>query len=233
MHVDEKLKRLVEIYRIYDETVASLPAACAEGCAHCCSRNVTLTTLEAWRMVAALDRQRLEGLYQRLEAARGLDRFRPRITINHLAELCRADADPPEDDCDPAWTPCPVLTDHRCPVYDLRPFACRGMVSAVICRPDGAAAMDGFRITVNTVFQQVIEHLDVPGATGNLVDVLLHFRDAEVRSVYRSRMIQPRALGLPANRPVKMLMIPPEDRQRLQPVVARIRDALGGEGGRR
>ncbi len=222
MHIDAKLELLKAIYRLYDDAVAPLPAACQKGCAHCCTRNVTLTTLEACRIVAGLERQALGRLYQRLGPAARLDRFRPQITVNHLAELAMGDTDPPEEDCDPAWTPCPLLADDLCPLYDLRPFACRAMASAAVCRPDGWAAMDDYRITLNTVFQQVIEHLDVPGATGNLIDVLFLFNDPQACSVYRSQMLQPGASGLPANRPVKMLMIAPEHQPRLGPVVARL-----------
>ena len=222
MNIDAKRELLEAIYRLYDDTVAPLPAACQKGCAHCCTRNVTLTTLEAYRMVAGLNREALERLYQNLGPAAGRDRFRPQITVNHLAELAMGDAEPPEEECDPAWTPCPLLAGELCPLYDLRPFACRSMASSTVCRPGGWAAMDDYRITVNTVFQQVIEHLDVPGATGNLIDVLFLFNDPQACSVYRSQMLQPGASGLPANRPVKMLMILPEHQVQLRPVVARL-----------
>ena len=222
MSIDTKLKRLDAIYRLFDDTVERLPAACQKGCAHCCTRNVTLTTLEAYRMVDRLDGEGLQQLYRRLGRAVDRDRFRPLITVNHLAEMVMTDAEPPGEACDPAWTPCPLLVDDLCPIYDLRPFACRCMTSTVVCRAGGHAAMEDYRITVNTVFQQVIEHLDVPGATGNLIDVLSLFKDPQGCSIYRSQMIQPKAAGLPANRPVKMLMIPPEHRERLRPVVARL-----------
>lgn len=228
MHIDAKLDRLEALYRLYDETVAPLPAACAPGCAHCCTRNVVVTTMEGWRLVDRLDAGALEEVYRRLRRAAGRERFRPLITVNALAEMAMTDEEPPDEACDPAWSPCPLLTGDLCPAYDLRPFACRCMFSTVVCRPGGFAAQDDYLITVNTVFQQVIEHLDVPGATGNLVDVLQYLHGAEQRSLYRTGMIHPEAVGLPANRPAKMLMIPPEHRERLQPVVERMRELLGG-----
>jgi len=228
MDTDTKLDRLDSLYRLYDETVARLPAACAPGCAHCCTRNVIVTTLEGWRLVDRLDAGSLERLHHRLEGAAERPRFRPRITVNRLAELAMTDEEPPEEACDPAWSPCPLLADDLCPVYDLRPFACRCMFSTVVCGPGGYAAQDDYLITANTVFQPVIEHLDVPGGTGNLVDVLQYLRGAEQCSLYRTGMIRPEAAGLPANRPVRMLMLPPEHRERLQPVVGRIQKLLGG-----
>lgn len=228
MHIDAKIETIESLYRLYDETVAPLPAACTRGCAHCCTRNVAVTSLEGYRMIERLDAGGVERLYRRLEGAAGRDRFRPQITVNGLAELAMTDQEPPEEACDPAWTPCALLADDLCPVYDLRPFACRCMFSTVVCRPGGYARMDDYLITVNTVFQQVIEHLDVPGVTGNLVDVLGYLRKVEHRSLYRTGMIRPEAAGLPANRPVKMLMIPPAHRQRIGPVVEKVQAMLGG-----
>ena len=228
MNIDAKLKILDDLYRLYDETVAPVPIACQKGCAHCCTRNVTVTTLEGWRLVDALGAKALSRLTRRLAGAARRDRFRPQVTINALAELAAADQDPPDEVCDPAWTPCALLEDALCPVYHLRPFACRCMVSTAVCSAGGFAAMDDYLVTLNTVFQQVIEHLDVPGMTGNLVDVLAFFNHLENRSIYRAGMIRPQAVGLPANRPLKMLMIPPEHRSRLQPVVTRIQALMAG-----
>jgi Fe-S-cluster containining protein len=228
MDISRKTKILEDLYRLYDETVAAEAVACEKGCPHCCTRNVAVTTLEGFRLVDALGAEAIETLYARLSRAAGRQRFRPRITINHLAEISMTDADPPEEACDPAWTPCELLEGDLCTEYDLRPFACRCMASSLVCSPGGFADMSDFLVTVNTVFQQVIEHLDVPGATGNLADVLAVFREVENRSLYRTGMLRPEAAGLPANRHLKMLMIPPEHRQRLAPVVARIQELMGG-----
>ena len=228
MDISKKLDILDKLFRLYDSAIADAHVACEKGCAHCCTRNVTVTTIEGCRLVDTLSAEALEALFGRLAGAAGKARFRPLITINTLAELSMADKDPPDEACDPAWTPCALLEDDLCTVYDIRPFACRCMASSAVCTADGFADMDEYLVSVNTVFQQVIEHLDVPGATGNLVDVLAFLKDVENRSIYRTGMMRPDALGMPANRHLKMLMIPPEHRQRLQPVVASIQDILAG-----
>lgn len=228
MDIRRKLDILEDLYSLYDATVAGEPQACEKGCAHCCTRNVTVTTLEGYRLMDALSAEALETLFGRLSTTAAKDRFLPLITINALAELSMADAEPPEERCDPAWTPCALLEDDLCTIYDIRPFACRCMASTTVCSKGGFADMSEFLVSVNTVFQQVIEHLDVPGATGNLTDVLGFLKDVESRSIYRACMIRPEALGMPANRHVKMLMIPPQHRERLQPVVAKIQALLAG-----
>ena len=226
MDISKKLDILDNLFRLYDSAIADETLACEKGCAHCCTRNVTVTTLEGYRLVDTLSARALEALYGRLESVSGKARFRPLITINALAELSMTGEDPPEEACDPAWTPCALLEGDLCTVYDIRPFACRCMVSSAVCAAGGFADMADYLVSVNTVFQQIIEHLDVPGATGNLLDVLAFLKDVENRSIYRAGMMRPDGLGMPFNRHLKMLMIPPEHRARLQPVVARIQEML-------
>ncbi|MFH1985660.1 MAG: hypothetical protein ABIL58_27825 [Pseudomonadota bacterium] len=228
MDIGKKLGILDALYRRYDEAVSGVAQACEKGCSHCCTRNVTVTTLEGYRLVDRLKAESLETLFGCLSKTCAENRFRPLITINRLAELSLADEDPPEEVCDPAWTPCALLEDNLCTIYSIRPFACRCMTSTAVCAAGGFADMPDFLVSVNTVFQQIIEHLDVPGATGNLADVLTFLKDVENRSIYRTGMIRPDALAMPANRHLKMLMIPPQHRDRLQPVVSKIQKMLAG-----
>lgn len=228
MDIQKKIGILEDLYRLYDDTVAAEAVACQKGCAHCCTRNVTATTLEGYRLVDRLPAETLNGLFGRLSNSAGQARFRPLVTINAMAEMTARGEDPPEEVCDPAWTPCPLLEGDLCTVYGLRAFSCRCMVSAAVCAGGGYADMSDFFITVNTVFQQVVEHLDVPGITGNLLDILAMFEEVENRSLYRTGMLQPAATGLPVNRHLKMLMIPPEHRERLQPVMAQMQQLLSG-----
>jgi hypothetical protein len=87
------------------------------------------------------------------------------------------------------------------------------------CRRKGQASLDEFQLTLNHLFLQVIEHLDCPGWTGNLTDILLH--------LHRSRQApadspQKEAFPLAANQPARVLMIPPDQRQTAGPIVAKL-----------
>ncbi|MBW1709950.1 MAG: hypothetical protein JRJ73_08730, partial [Deltaproteobacteria bacterium] len=50
MDLNLKIAVLDQICRIYDEFVAKLDIACEKYCADCCTRNVTMTTLEGYLM---------------------------------------------------------------------------------------------------------------------------------------------------------------------------------------
>ena len=45
MALEKKLGALNRVYKIYDDFSAALDLACKPKCAHCCTTNVTMTTL--------------------------------------------------------------------------------------------------------------------------------------------------------------------------------------------
>ncbi len=51
MDLSIRLKILDQLYVIYDEYVGNLDVACRKNCAHCCTCNVILTTLEGYKIV--------------------------------------------------------------------------------------------------------------------------------------------------------------------------------------
>jgi hypothetical protein len=155
-------------------------------------------------------------------------RFRPRTGINAIAALVLGGEDPPEEGADPAAGPCPLLRGHCCPIYPLRPFACRCMVSTRSCEVVGYATIDDFLVTVNTVFQQTIEDLDVGGATGNLSDLVPLLGRSDVKETYLRGRLDPAALDLAPNRRMPALMVPPGHRARMAPIVERLRKAVWG-----
>ena len=226
MDITEKQHRLEKLYTLFEQAGGEIPAACGKACADCCTRNVTIASLEGMWLIDQLDADAIARLYARQEKTLDLERFRPVITINGLAERTMAGDDPPEEDCRPEWTPCSLLEDDLCSIYALRPFSCRCMASRTRCADIGYADMDDFQLTLSTVFQQVIEHLDVPGYTGNLLDVMQRLKDEEHRSLYRAGMLRGESPGLLANRPMKMLMVPPEHRERIQPLVESIQKIM-------
>lgn len=51
MEINTKLAVLDQIYKVYDDFIGKLELACQKHCAHCCTFNVTLATLEGYRIV--------------------------------------------------------------------------------------------------------------------------------------------------------------------------------------
>jgi hypothetical protein len=84
--------------------------------------------------------------------------------------------------------------------------------------------MDDFTLSVNTVFLQTIEHLDRPGCTGNLVDILQTLALDENRQAYRQNNLHCTGNALLPNQPLKVLMLPPEHRQNMEPILAKLRE---------
>jgi hypothetical protein len=216
--LEHRLDALQRIYAIHDQVLASYDLACRQGCDPCCTANVTLTGLEALRIVEGLG-ARCEPLIAPMLASRDPRRFRPAFTINAIAAMALAGEDSPEEGADPEAGSCPLLADRRCAIYPLRPFACRCMVSTRPCTKGGYATIDDFLVTVNTVFQQVIEHLDAGGCTGNLSDVLPLLSQPDILADCQRGRWGCRASALAANQPMPALMVPPEHRARLAPIL--------------
>lgn len=216
-----QLAVLDRLYEIYDRFIGRFPVACQKFCARCCTCNVSLTTLEARKIVQALDFDSQRDFLHLLKKQMTGPRFLPKITTNRLADICLAGEDPPEEASDPSWGPCPLLTDNACPIYDARPFACRCMVSRNQCADAGAADMEDLILTVNHVFLQYIEHVDKNGLSGNLSDVLA--RCIAQESGDSGLTSGPLQNTLIANAPLKALLIPPEHREKIAPILDAIR----------
>jgi hypothetical protein len=223
MDLNTKLTVLDRLTDIYDRFVSQFDLACEKYCAHCCTANVTMTTLEGYRIIAHLEKTgRLNYLKTIAEKAHP-ERFIPRVSINRMADICAQGGDPPEEPLNPQAGPCPILLDEACPLYPVRPFGCRCMVSARNCGTTGFADMDPFILAVNDVFLQHLEHIDSQGYTGNFVDVIHFLSSTDNRQAYGAGRLGPAPAGLVANQPVFVLMIPPEHRERIQPLLAQIR----------
>ena len=206
------VETLEEIYARHDDLIGKLGLACRAGCDLCCTRNVSVTSLEAALIVRHLEKTGRNELLTKIESASGLPRFQPLTTTNTLAHLCRNGENPPEEDCNPALRPCPLLTEKRCPIYAVRPFACRCMVSKSVCRQGGQAEIDDYLLVIHTVFMQFIEHADASGCTGNLIDMLR----------IKSTSGQPEHSGFIPNRSIEMIMLPPEYQARAREIVSEL-----------
>jgi hypothetical protein len=122
------------------------------------------------------------------------------------------------------WNPCALLAENLCPIYTARPFGCRCLVSRHNCGKEGYADMDDLVLSVNTVFLQILENLDVDGCSGNLIDVLRTMAPEEDRNHYENNRLKCDNAGLISNQPLKVLMIPSEHRSRIEPILQSLRD---------
>jgi Fe-S-cluster containining protein len=222
--LEKKLEALNRVYKIYDEYSATLNPACQAKCAHCCTTNVTMTTLEGYKIIDDLITTGKQELIDSLKGIEERPRFQPQLTTNRMAELCAADAKVPQEDITGEWQDCSLLDDSLCTIYDLRPFGCRCFVSRKNCGEAGYADIDEFTASVNTVFLQVIEHLDAEGCSGNLIDVMQFMASDDQRRTYEQGEVNCEKSGLIVNWELKVLMIPPEHREKIEPILQQLRD---------
>jgi Fe-S-cluster containining protein len=222
--IAKKLEALNRVYKIYDAFHATLGLACREKCTHCCTTNVTMTTLEGYKIIDDLVTAGRTGVIDGLMKIVQKTRFQPLLTTNRMAELCAADAKVPQEGTTDQWQDCSLLNDSLCTIYDLRPFGCRCFVSRQNCGETGYADIDDFTASVNTVFLQVIEHLDAEGCSGNLIDVLQFLASDVRRQAYANGDLKCEDNGLIVNWELTVLMIPPEHRDRIEPILQQLRE---------
>ena len=220
MNIEKKSTILRKIYQIYDKFTEGLDSACKKYCAECCTTNVSITTLEGYNLIRELNLGQREELKLTLEQLSGSERFRPQLTTNRIADLCRQGYDVPDENYGAQTQACPLLEQRACRIYPLRPFGCRCFGSSIPCRTSGAANMDDFVLSVNTVFLQTIENVDQNGFTGNLIDVYRCLLSSLNRNAYRSGHLDGRPAGLISNKPLTTLMVPLEHRKGLKPIIS-------------
>lgn len=215
----DRIGVLKKVYDYYDRLTAEAPVACRKYCSLCCTANVTMTSLEGRLIASHLPAEAFADLKRRvLDAGTGM-RFQPQTTTNHLATLCMEGQSLPEECMPPAPDPCPLIEAAACSIYAVRPFGCRSMFSVKDCHGIGFAQMDDLILSINTVFLQFIEHLDLRGVTGNLTDVLSSHFVLDTAAAWDTGDDGRVPEGMVTNRPVTRLMIPPQHRERIYHVV--------------
>jgi Fe-S-cluster containining protein len=219
----ERLTILNRFYQIHDRFVTTLRPACHRGCRTCCTRNLTITTLEGEGVIAYLKTTGRTDLKTRMVKAGSNTRFVPEITTNQLARLCSRGEDPPEEVTAPLEKACSLLENDACTIYPARPLGCRSLVSTTVCRETGFAEVDPFTFTLNTVFLQFTEHLDQEGYTGNLTDILLHLWRQETVGASNFSATPPEHLL--TNLPIPMLLVPPEHGATIAPWITALQQA--------
>jgi len=181
---DSRKELLQEVYRVYSDWVECFPLACQKGCAACCTQSVTMTSLEGELILDFIRKMDLQEWLQSILAEASPGRNRPKITTNQFARACleQRDIDPQEF---PDWdfTPCVFLDRAVCTIYEVRPFGCRCFGSQAKCDLKGTSEMAPIHLTVNTVFNQIIEHLSSGGGYwANMTDILHCLRIEEYRA---------------------------------------------------
>ncbi len=213
----EMLNRLKALYDIYDRYISTFDAACFKGCDACCTCNVTVTSLETAFLFNLLDSKAIDLAVSRMIAFGKGRRYRPEVTTNRFAWLCSRNEPVPEEENQPGWGKCPLLKNANCSIYPGRPFGCRSLVSKKVCASSGAAECSALIVTVNTVFMQIIEHLDAEGCSGNLIDMVsLNANGFDLFS----------GTPLIKNCTAHALMVPVEHQEMLKPMMSKINHLL-------
>ncbi len=161
--------KLLRIYRLFDEWAGEYNFACGEGCATCCTRSVTMTSLEG-----EVIRDYINGRPELLARLHNLpvDAPTPILTTNGFAAACFREEEIANGSTTWDMRPCVFLDHNRCPIYPVRSFMCRSFGSQVRCREDTAAVVSPLYLTLTTVIMQCIEHLDQGNPWGNMLSIL-------------------------------------------------------------
>ncbi len=96
--------------------IADLSLDCTPGCDYCCQQLIVVTCIDDARKILRTAKERM--------SAKVFKQFRREVRQQAKA----IEAIPHEQAETQVW-PCPLLQDHRCSVYDVRPIACRSVVS--------------------------------------------------------------------------------------------------------
>ena len=219
MKLEKRLIGLNKIYTLYNDVTKDLDVACKKYCATCCTSNVTMTTLEGYLIADHIVSNGQANLFEAVQSKISKNRFKPQITINRIAALCMKGDDQPEEEKKRSNKNCPVLKDNLCPIYEVRPFGCRCFISKHDCSKAGYAEVDSFVMTLNTLFMQFVEQIDFMGYSGNFTDVLLLMASNENRNDYKKNILKHPGADFVSNLKIKVLMVPPEHRVKIKPVM--------------
>lgn len=236
--LDQAFKTLNDLYALFDSIVndylkrrsrATHPENlsdpqyqtlnCKKGCATCCTCNVTLTQLEAKWMLAGLSTDEKRQVLAKLKRNPEVRRYVPTVSTNQFARICMEGRSLPEEENDPDWGVCRFLENDVCSVYDRRPFGCRALLSTHDCSSAGYARVPEYILTLNNLWMQYIEHLDKGGFSGNLMDMLILLLENPDHADRVKQGGNPLDGPFVRNESIPILMIPPEHRRAIQPVL--------------
>lgn len=229
MMFDSGSAALQHIYDIYGDWVSPrFSFACRKGCSSCCTRSVTMTSLEGKKIMAFLDaREDLSPAAKDCitELFTVGSSNPPVMTTNRFAEYCLNQEEPPQENQAP-WdmTPCAFLDNDCCSIYPVRPFGCRSFGSQEECRLSGEAVVPSLMIAANTACLQLIEHLDCQsgrqgqgGRWGYLSDILRNLAGIDDRNLLPTR-------------PLPGFLLAPQEEKEIRALLTRMYRALGNAG---
>lgn len=204
---------MASLYRAWDRLAEGQEWACGPGCAACCrDSRILITRTEGEMMVEAIKAAGRRDLLRRLKRPPDDTVQLPPTTLNELTRLCRMRQDPPADPGpEGSQRACPLLEHGRCPVYEVRPMACRTLVSRTRCQAGGQATLDSWWVTLGTVFLQLAEAADAGGQYGAMDRML-----ASVLGKVGEKQ------GFLTCEPLAGFMVPPEQAERMQDILERI-----------
>ena len=213
MKTELKTVLLQNVYAAYDKFAKGVENVCGIGCASCCTQNVSVTAIEAHCILDWLNKEDSVDLMKPLRSIPVKTICRPAITTNGLADKCLNQIEPPEEEVPSVTGVCPFLNkaDRTCFIYEVRPFSCRSFFSKKKCEDHGHADIEPVLLTVNSVFLQVIEHIDSESLFGNIIEMLLFLGDKMNHDRYVKRGTLPSSNGFLQTRPIPGFIIPPED----------------------
>jgi Fe-S-cluster containining protein len=222
MNINKKLKILNSIYNMHDSIVADKDFACRKFCSHCCSCNLTVTSLETYKIFSELGNKK-DLFLKRLNFEPKENRFLPEITLNKMAELCSYGKELPNENIKHNVGKCFALYKGECTIYNIRPFACRSMLSSENCANKGFASIDSYMMALHNVFSQYIEHIDSLGYTSNFYDMAIKFEylQDDIASYYKNEYISADK-NIIRNQKIHTLMIPPDHREQIQSLIKNI-----------
>jgi len=215
--LERKKLLLTALWEAYEEAARGFASACRRDCKACCTHNVVATTLEAELVLAHLEESSRFDLIRSATEAVQAERIRPVLSMNALARCCMDRKEPPEEAAVFDSLPCPLRQEDGCPCYEVRPLNCRCLWSSEPCEVDGEALMEPVLVTLNGVFQQIAEHIDVGGLYGNVFDLLSALNRPEMRTAYRAGLSLQPLKSMPKTLPSPGLLVPPQHRE---PVLA-------------
>jgi len=196
---------LATLYNAFAEWADTFAFACRKGCATCCTRSVTMTSLEGDEILAFLaEADRLSEL-DAPAFQPATNRMAQATTNAFVAAHLRGESVEEAESWD--LRPCPFLKEESCSIYPARPFGCRLFASLDPCATDGAAEMPPGYLAGATALLQYIEHLDSEGRWGSMVELL-----AELTAGQADGYGEPTA-------PIPGFLIAPDERALVEPLL--------------
>ncbi|MHB8989393.1 MAG: YkgJ family cysteine cluster protein [Desulfobulbia bacterium] len=196
---------LATLYDAFEQWASTFTFACRKGCATCCTRSVTMTSLEGDGIMAFLAEGDRVSELAASAFQPAANRTGQCTTNTFVAAHLRGEAVEEAESWD--LRPCPFLKDESCSIYPVRPFGCRLFASLDSCAASGVAEMPPGYLAGATVLLQYIEHLDHGGRWSTMVELLAGLNTGQVD-----------AYGEPTA-PFPGLLIAPDEHSLVEPLL--------------